>query len=127
MTTVVSRKLTRRDRLLLFFGIFAPPIAWGLHLLGGYGYEEAACDNRWAVNSVEWFIVALTVVLGTVAVAGGLASLNSWRELERGELEDPRGRVRFMVVCGLVSMPIFLGIILLGGLMLLFLNPCTQA
>jgi hypothetical protein len=126
VTAPSPRKLTRRDRLLLIFGFFGPHAAWTVHLLAGYGYEEAACANGTGVGVVEPFIIGLTVVLGAATVAAGLASLTTLREVKRGELDDPRGRVRFVATFGLLSVPIFLAIIVLGGLMLLALNPCVQ-
>jgi hypothetical protein len=119
-----ARKLARRDRLLLWFGVAGPPAAWTLHLLLGYGYEEAACSNRGGLDVVEPLIVALTVVLAAATLAAGAAGYVSWRATRRGDLDDPRGRVAFMGFSGVVASALFLAIIVFGGVQLVVLDPC---
>ena len=109
------------DRVLLWFAFLGPAAAWTAHLLIGYGYEDAACSNDAGVDLVEPLILVATVALGAVTVAAGVAGLR----LRRRERDDPRGRVAFMAVFGLLSSPVFLFAIVLGGINALALDPCA--
>lgn len=121
-----ARLLSARDRAVLWFAALGPGLAWSLHLLAGYGYEEAACSSGVGKGLVEPLIVGLTVVLAAVAVAGGLLGLRWLRAASRGEVDDPRGRIAFMGACGALSGLLFLGIIVLGGIQLVVLDPCRD-
>ena len=121
-----ARTLTRRDRVLLWGGFAGPFVAWTIHLIAGYGYEEAACSTGTGTDLIEPVIIALTAVLFPVAVAGGLAALATSRAASRGELADPRGRIGFMGVSGILGAVLFGAAILLQGLQIIGLAPCAS-
>lgn len=121
----MGRRLTRRDRLLIAFGVAGPPLAWALHLILGYGYEEAACSTGTGTDLVEPVVAVLTVILGATCVAAGLSALHVWRSVRSGRVRDPRGRVRTLAGGAGIWSTIFLAIVLLAGSQLLFLEGCA--
>jgi hypothetical protein len=69
-------------------------------------------------------VLALTAACGALALAGGAAAFLTWRGARRGELLDPRGRVRFMGFTGVLSTVVFGFAIVLEGVLVLALEPC---
>ena len=122
-----ARALTRRERAGLWFAFLGPPAAWTLHLLLGYGAEEAACSTGLDDGFVEPWVAAITVALGGATVATGLAGLRAWRAARGGAIADPRGRVAFMAFAGMAGSALFGATILLGGIQILFLDPCAPS
>lgn len=106
---------------LAWFAFLGPAAAWTAQLMIGYGYEDAACSNEAGVGLVEPLIVAATVGLGAVTAAAGFAALR----VRRQAADDPRGRLGFMAVFGLLSAPVFLFAIVLGGIQVVALEPCA--
>jgi hypothetical protein len=119
--------VTARRNFLLWFGVFGAPLAWFLHLLIGWMFEEAACSNgsrRWW-NGEHWWQVGLTVTALAVGLLGTLSALASLRASRRGELPDPRGRLLFLAVFGLSASLFFLALTALAGTYVIILDPCT--
>jgi hypothetical protein len=121
------RPLSARDRVLLWLGFAGPPLAQAVHLLSGWGYEEAACATGTGVDLVEPVIVGLTVLLGGVTLVAGWGAVRLYVATSRDELADPRGRVRFMSAFGALSSVLFLTIIVLGGVQVVTLEPCAPS
>lgn len=117
--------MSARDRRLSWFGVGAAPVAWTLHLLISYGYEEAACSNRTGVSAVAPVIVGSGAVLLAVSLAGMAAAFAVWRGAGSGRLPDPRGRLRFMGGFGLVASPVFAFATLLETVLALWLEACA--
>jgi hypothetical protein len=115
-----------RLRALLWLGVLAAPLAWAAHLVAGYEVDESACENGVRTSSVEPTIVAMTVVFGALAVAGGLASLAIVRGVRRGTIDDPRGRVAFMAWSGLAASGLFVVIMVLVAASLVSLDACGR-
>ena len=113
-------------RLLVAFAVVAPPLSWTLHLLVGYGWEEYACSRGEAIGATRPLLAAVTVALALLAGAAGVAGWATWKQARDGALFDPRGRVRFLGTVGMLASGIFALLVLLGGLQLLFLDPCTR-
>ena len=112
---------------LLWFGLAGAPFAWAAHFLVGHGLEEAACSagsSQWGIDAGA-FEVANTVAALAIAVAAGLGALVAWRRA--GHAEDPRGRASFLAVSGLLASALFLGLILLGGIGAMTLDPCVES
>lgn len=112
---------------LIAFAIVGGPAAWVLHLLAGYGVEEAACgpaaaDTGFRHDGVE-VIAILTVVLAAVAVAAAAAGLVAARRPADGA--DARGHRRFLAIAGLIGSSLFALIIVLVGYALTSLPGCT--
>jgi len=111
---------------LIAFAIVGGPAAWVLHLLAGYGVEEAACgqaaaDTGFRHDGVE-VIAILTAVLATVALAAAVAGYVAARRPADG---DARGHRRFLAVAGLIGSSLFALIIVLVGYALTSLSGCT--
>jgi len=115
----------RRRSLLLWFGLAAPPLAWALELVVGYGIDDAACARgsmRWGIDDHLWQAVVL-VVTGSVGVAGLLAAVWSFRTVRAGR-GDPRGRTEFLAVSALSAGLLFVLLTVMTGLGVLFLEEC---
>ena len=117
------------ERLLVWFGVFGPPAAWVLQFLLGYGVTQAQCNpagSRWGVPIHTW-TVAATAVGATVALLGWLAAGAVFRATRDASSAPPRGRVHFLSVIALATSPLFLLIIVWGGVGALVLQECHQA
>lgn len=119
--------LDRRDRALLWFVFLGPVAAWTLQLNVGYGYNEAACSNDTGVNLQAPLIGGVSLLLAAVAAAAGVAGVRTWRAVRRGDVADPRGRIAFMCVFGMLSAPIFVFLIVMSGVQVLILDPCAPS
>jgi hypothetical protein len=105
--------------------LLAPPLAWTLELVLGYGVEDATCapgSMTWGIESRAWQ-AAVLVATGVLALAGTLAALSSWRAVRDGTA-DQRGRVRFLAVTSLSAALLFLVLTLMTGIAVLSLEPC---
>jgi hypothetical protein len=120
--------VTARRNFLLWFGVFAAPLAWAGHLVAGYSFEEAACSDgsRLWWHGEHWWQVGVTVVALAVGLLGMLAALAIVRTVRRAGIPDPRGRVRFVAVFGLAASLFFLAIIAVAGTYVIVLDPCTH-
>jgi len=120
--------VTARRNVLLWFGVFAAPLAWAGHLVAGYTFEEAACSNgsRLWWHGEHWWQVGVTVVALAVGALGMLAALSSVRSVRQAEVPDPRGRVHFLALFGFAGSLFFLAIIALAGTYVIVLDPCTH-
>jgi hypothetical protein len=122
--TSEQRRLSRRDAVLLWFGVLAPPAAWSLHFALGYLFDEAACMNNTGVGSVEPLIAVSTVVFGSISILGGLAAYAILRMVRRGDLLDPRGRLLFMAVASLLGAMLFTALSVLEGVQIVSFSAC---
>ena len=116
-----------RDRALLWFVFLGPVAAWTLQLNVGYAYNEAACSNQTAVNLQAPLVAGVSALLAVVVVLAGVTGLRTWRAVGRREIADPRGRIAFMCVFGMLSAVLFLFGVVLGGVHVLILDPCAPA
>ena len=109
---------------LAWFGVAAPPLAWAVQLLLGYSMQEAGCgrpdSSLWGIG-LERLTAFLLVVCGAIAVAGGVAAVASRRAAASN---DPRGRVDFVAVSGIVASVVFGLAILLTSIPLFTLEAC---
>jgi hypothetical protein len=115
---------------LLWFGVLAAPLAWVVQLVAGYGLEEAACASDLSSSPVldvdsEPAIAVVSAVALAVAAAGGLAALAGLLSVRSDPGADPRGRLAFMGVFGLLASGVFLAVIALGAVALLSLDVCA--
>lgn len=110
---------------LAWIGVLAAPIAWGAQLLVGYSMQEAGCGrpntHLWGASLDLLTMIAL-VVSGMIAVAGGAAAVAALRACADN---DPRGRVFFMALSGIVATVIFAVAIVLTAIPLFSLDSCT--
>ncbi|MEX2672945.1 MAG: hypothetical protein WD294_12645 [Phycisphaeraceae bacterium] len=74
----------------IWFALLGGGVAWALHFLLAYGISEFGCEagaDAWVwlnVSAVAWMILALTVLMLTLAVA---ATFVAWRLAHPGEAE----------------------------------------
>ena len=119
--------MTASRRFVLWLGVFGAPLAWSLHLVVGYWFEEASCST----GSSHWGIaehtaqIAVTASAVTLCVVGLAAAAWSLRAALRGQLPDPRGRVLFLAVVGSGAAVLFLCLSALTGTFVIILDPCT--
>jgi hypothetical protein len=108
--------------ILMWYGFLGGAAAWALQLVLGDGIEESACSQG-ASDTKAW-IVALTLLLGGVALGSSAAAFLTWRWADRRG--DERGAVSFLALTGIFAGFFFLVLIALGGLQLLTLDSCNQ-
>lgn len=121
------RELPRSRAALAWFGALGSAAAWGLHLTVTYWYAEGACHNETGLSSLEGVIVVLTLVLGAISLASGLAAWSTWREVRSGAESDPRGRLLLLAMAGLIGAVLFSFAIVLEGVGVLALDACAQS
>lgn len=119
-----ARRLTRRDRLALWYAFLGPPALWSVHLVIVYGYEEAACSTGNGIGLVEPLIVGVSGLLGAAVAGAGVAGYALWRATQREQIADPRGRVAFMSGVGALWSGLFLLIIVFSAVQLAAFDPC---
>lgn len=108
--------LARTPRLVTamqWYAIAAPPLAWTVQLVIGYGYAEAACGAGGVSGGIgldPWQAI-LSAAVGVVAAAAWAGAIVLHAATGRGDVDDPLGRVRFMSTVGIVIGLIFLTLI----------------
>ena len=108
--------LARNPRLVTavqWYAVAAPPLAWTVQLVIGYGYAEAACGSGGVSGGIglhPWQAI-LAAVAAVAAAAGWAGAIALHAASGRGEIDDPLGRVRFMSTIGIVIGLIFLALI----------------
>lgn len=114
---------------LIWFGLLAPPLAWVVQFVLGYGVTEAACEPGRLEPSVNGWAIAITVPAALVAVLGGLAAVRVFRATRDQELDGPppAGRVYFMSIVAIAIAPLFLAMIVMNGIGVLVLDKCSQS
>lgn len=109
---------------LAWFGLAAPPLAWTVQLLVGYSMQEAGCgrpnSNLWGAG-LEPLTAIVLVACAALALAGGIAALAA---LRAAGANDPRGRVGFVAVSGIVASVVFGFAIALSAIPLFSLDAC---
>lgn len=118
MAQAVSRA-ERGGSGLLWFGVFAGPVAWSLQILIGYNLEEIACNpgsqtQQLAGAGIEPVAVWLTLATGALALAGVLVSFSCWRRVRATHDSTPGGRAEWMAWAGIVTSGLFAFWILLA-------------
>ena len=122
----------QRSEAALWFAAVGGAAAWVVHLAVGWLLEEVvacgtATTDRGAILGldVELWILGITAVLGMVAVAAGVVGYRRWRRLQDDGARPRTARKAFMAFAGLLGAGLFLPIILMGGLQVLTLHPCS--
>jgi hypothetical protein len=122
-----------RNRLeaLQWFGLFAGPIAFALEHVVGVFSVLADCNpagSAWAVPQHAIQLTATAVAAVVVVAAEGAAFL-AYRATKgvSQEGEPPLGRIRFLSTAALIIGPLFLGLVLLGGLGAVAHPNCQQS
>jgi hypothetical protein len=113
----------------LWFGLLAAPVAWMTQLIATYSLEEwfacapATTDRGQILGiGVRPFALGITVVLGAIALAGGVVAVRSLRTINASA--DPAGRARWMAYAGILNTALYLIIILASVAPPLILQVC---
>lgn len=125
-----------RSSKTLWYGMFASPVIWSLHLLIGYAVSEAACMTPLlnfriiGLDALLVFLVALTILAMLGIVWNGWWSFRSWRHYAslNPEEEFPLqayDRDEFLALSGLLLSGIFFVLLLLNLYPFLVLRPCV--
>ncbi len=104
----------------LAFMYFAPPAAWGLQLLIGYGLVALACST-----GTKIVFDGLTVIAGLITLAAGLVSFLSWHDRGLAELETTPDSAQFVAAAGVVLAVVFFILIAGTGISGAFLSACS--
>jgi len=116
----------------LWFGVLAPPLAWGAHLVLGDLIFELGCGPAVGGNgilglSLEAWAVIQTAVLGAVTVAAGIVAVGVWRRLRAISDGTAWGRAHAMALAGMGSAFVYLALMVYGFMAPIFLNRCTTS
>jgi hypothetical protein len=116
----------------LWFGVLAPPLAWGVHLVLGDLIFELGCSPGAGGTgilglSLETWAVLETVVAALITVAAGATAHAAWRRLRAISDGTAWDRAHAMALAGMASAFIYLALIAYGFLAPLFLNRCTTS
>jgi hypothetical protein len=125
-----------RNSKTLWFGMFASPVIWSLHLLIGYMISEAACMTNMlgfrilGIGGLLFVLVALTLLAMGGVIWNAWWSYRSWRYYAslNPEEEFPLqayDRDEFLALSGLLLSGIFFLLLLLNLYPFLVLRPCV--
>lgn len=116
------------------------PIAWVVHLLGGYVTVALWCASAW--RGAGGAIAALTVLCGAAAVGGGVLGVRVWRRGQEflredeeagtpepwdGRMGERGARTAFLGMMAIFMAAIFALLIMLQGLPPLFTQACPPS
>ena len=132
-----SRSLSHLTRSP-WFHLLGGPILWSVHFLATYNWVEFACRaNLLVLDStvlgltvLSWIVFILTLIATLTALYVGWSSYLIWRrlrELQESKEPDSWGieSRRFMALSGILLSALFSLVILLSGLPVLALGPCS--
>jgi hypothetical protein len=131
-----AREITRqesRGALLLWFGVFAGPAAWVLHLMLGYMTEDViACTPGSSTQGeilgfgVRPVVIAINVVLISATLLALVVSIAAWRRLRASDDRDREARPAWMALVGIMDSALFALIIAGGFVPPLVLDVCRS-
>ncbi len=148
-TFTTNQSRSNRDRpglLKLFFVMGAGPGVWAVFLIISYAIVEAGCRSfAWqsevlGISMMGLVIVILTLIALAVVLYAAFLGYTTWKNMGAvgaGEVDsddewlDNNGerftsnRGRFMAFAGMLLASIFSLVILISGIPLLVLRPCT--
>jgi hypothetical protein len=116
---------------LLWFSLLAGPLAYAVEQVVGVGSTFATCSpagSRWNVpmHGIQLGVSAGAALVIVLAEAAAIAAFTATRQVEK-EGEPPLGRIRFLSAAALAIGPIFLTLVLLGGIGAAFHPACRQS
>lgn len=134
-TERIAEDITRRETkgsAALWYAILAAPLAWITQLVVTYSLEEwfacspSATDEGTILGlDVRTFALGVTLVLGAIAVAGGVVAGRCLRRIRNGG--DITARARWMAYAGLLNSVLYLFIIVANIAPPLILRVCETS
>jgi hypothetical protein len=118
--------------LPLWFGLFAPPLAWGAHLLMGDGIFELGCARAFSDKAIfgvpltTWAIIE-TALMAAVSALAAILSFRAWRRLRKERDGTSLDRATAIAVMGVASGMFYFLIILFGFLPSILLRACETS
>ena len=100
---------------------FAPPAAWAIQLVAGYGLVAVACALD---DKIAFYVLSAAAALVTLA-AGRLSFLSARGRMNVRDLEAADAPGEFLAACGVLLAIVFFVLIAATGLYGAFLNPCS--
>ena len=118
--------------LPLWFGLLAPPLAWGAHLIMGDGIFELGCAKAFTHKAILGLPLATAAILETalmaaITILAGVLSYRAWRRLREERDGTSHDRASAVAVMGMASAAFYLLIILFGFLPSLVLRACETS
>jgi hypothetical protein len=107
----------------VWLALVGVPLAWAAQLVVGYGAEEVDCapgSRNWDFSSHT--VNAILFALAGVVALAGLAA--AFRVLMQSPV-DARGRIAFLALGGVLVAALFGALIVMTGVGVLSLEPCT--
>ena len=106
--------------MLLWFSLLAGPLAFAVSHVVGVGATFATCSpagSRWSVpmHGIQLGVAAGAALVIVLAELAGIAAFIATRQVDK-EGEPPLARIRFLSAAALAIGPIFLTLVLLGGI-----------
>jgi hypothetical protein len=116
----------------LWFGVLAPPLSWGAHLVLGDLIFELGCAPGVGGSgilglSLEAWALIQTVVFGGISAAAGFTAYNAWRRLRATSNGTAWGRAHAMALAGIGSALLYGTLIVYGLMAPFFLNRCSTS
>lgn len=120
----------------LWFGFLAAAFAFSLEGFVGYVISSRACFigegslGPISPAGVRWMLVGITIVLFSIAMAGGALSYRNWRRLTSSNSRltetEGKGPKEFVALCSLlISAMLSVGIVWCSFIFI-FLNVCMR-
>jgi hypothetical protein len=116
----------------LWFGLLAPPLAWGAHLLLGDGIFELGCTRAFSEKAIlgipleSWAIIE-TAAMAAISAIAGLLAYRAWLRLNLDPDGTSHHRATAMAVMGMASGGYYLLIIVFGFLPSILLHACETS
>jgi hypothetical protein len=116
----------------LWFGVLAPPLAWGIHLVLGDLIFELGCSPGVSGPgilglSLETWAVIETVVAAVITAVAGATAHAAWRRLRVIANGTAWNRAHAMALAGMGSAFIYLALIAYGFMAPIFLSRCSTS
>jgi hypothetical protein len=114
-----ERKFDRK----LWLSMLGAPVLWLIYLQGAYVLVQAACRSgqHFILHAGSGSFLALTIVLGGIALGQWTALGRGWPDEEEG---GSGGRRRAMAMIGILQSALFAAIIVASWAAMMILDPC---
>jgi hypothetical protein len=116
-----------RIEALVWFGVLAGPLTWGIAHATGVLATEASCKAVGVPSSTGPWGLGIAIGGGLIAAAGGAVSIAVFRATRGSGKELPLSRIHFLSVIGMTVSLLFFALLVMGGLGSFFQLECVQS